>query len=115
MTIEQQRHLRLCIGDPVDFNGDGTVGRDDIAMIRQVIKSGVYNPYYDINHDGLVNEEDLDIVQQFAHHGLIVHPGHDCNNKPEGRLPWLDITTYVDTVNHYVWGETDHFSGFGVH
>ncbi len=112
LSLDQQKHLRLCIYDPVDFNLDGTVNGQDIALMQQAIKSGT-NPYgFDINHDGLVNNADLIIVKQFASHGLIVNPGHD--GTPQRRLPWLDITAGVDTTLHYVYGFTDHFSVFGV-
>jgi len=113
MTLEQQRNLRLFIGDPVDFNGDGTVNGLDIAMMQKAIKSGNNDPRYDVNHDGSVNNADLQIVKQFAINGLIVNQGR--NGLSQARLPWMDITTSVDTVNHYVCGVTDHFSGFGIH
>ena len=106
-------NLRLFIGDPVDFNGDGTVNGQDIALMQKAIKSGIYNPRYDINHDGKVDNADLLIVKQFASHGLIVNQGR--NGLSQARLPWLDITTYVDTTNHYVCGVTEYFSGFGIH
>lgn len=107
------KNLRLFIGDPVDFNGDGTVNGQDIALMQGAIKNGVYNPRYDINHDGNVDKADLLIVKQFASHGLIVNQGQ--NGLSQARLPWLDITTYVDTTNYYVYGVTDHFSGFAIH
>jgi hypothetical protein len=28
---------------------------------------------------------------------------------------WVDITTYVDTENNVIYGETDHFSSIGIH
>ena len=105
--------LRLFIGDPVDFNGDGTVNGQDISLMQKAIKSGVCNPRYDINHDGKVDKADLLIVKQFASHGLIVNQGR--NGLSQARLPWLDITTYVDTANNYVCGVTEYFSGFGIH
>jgi hypothetical protein len=112
MTPCQQKHLRLYIYDPVDFNLDGIVNRQDIALMQQAIKSGTNPDEFDINHDGFVNNADLRIVMQFASDGLIANPGH-CG-VPQGRLPWLDITAGVDTTNHYVYGFTDHFSCFGV-
>jgi hypothetical protein len=110
MTLKQQKNLRLFIGDPVDFNTDGTVNVQDIVLMLKAIQSGAYDPRFDINHDGFVNFADLAIVVQFATRGLIVNQG-GCLV----RLPWMDITACVDTVNHYVCGFTGHFSGFGIH
>lgn len=107
------QNLHLCIYDPVDFNGDGTVNGQDIAQMQKEIKRGDNDPRYDINHDGKVDNADLLIVKQFASHGLIVNQGQ--NGLSQARLPWLDITAYVDTTNHYVCGVTDHFSAFGMH
>jgi hypothetical protein len=113
MTLKQQKNLRLFIGDPVDLNGDGTVNVLDVIIMLKAIQSGANNPRYDMNHDGVVNFADLLIVVQFATHGLLVNQGRDCDGQI--RLPWMDITSRVDTVNHYVCGFTGHFSGFGVH
>jgi hypothetical protein len=113
MTPQQEKNLRLFIGDPVDFNGDGTVNGQDIALMQKAIKSGANDPRYDINHDTIVNNADLLIVKQFASNGLIVNKGR--NGLGQARLAWMDITIGIDTENHYVCGVTDHFSGFGVH
>ena len=109
----QQRHLRLCIWDPVDFNLDGTVNALDVILMVKAIQSGANDPWFDINHDGSVNFADLLIVVQFATRGIIVNQGGGCSGQV--RLPWMDITLGVDIVNHYVYGFTGHFSGFGVH
>ena len=113
MSRDQQKHLRLCIYDPVDFNYDGTVNAQDIVLIVKAIQSGSSDPKFDINHDGLVNCADLLIVAQFATRGLLANQGGGCSGWV--RLPWMDITAGVDLVRHYVYGFTDHFSGFGVH
>jgi hypothetical protein len=113
LTLQQQQNLRLYIGDPVDFNGDGTVNGNDIAIMQNAIKSGTNLPVYDVNHDGVVDKADLKIVKEFASHGLIVNQGLYGLN--QARLSWLDITTSVDTTHYIVYGVTDHFSGFGVH
>jgi hypothetical protein len=107
------QNLRLFIGDPVDFNGDGTVNGQDIALMQKAIKSGFNDLRYDINHDGKVDNADLLIVKQFASHGLIVNQGQ--NGLSQARLSWLDITTHVDTTNDYVCGVSDHLSGIGIH
>lgn len=105
----------LYIGDPVDFNHDGTVNGQDIAAMQKAIKSGANDPTFDINHDHKVNNADLLIVKDYASHGLIVNQGQ--NGVQQARLPWMDITVGQEIVNgiYYVCGETDHFSGFGVH
>jgi hypothetical protein len=107
-----EQDLRLFIGDPVDFNGDGTVNGQDIALMQKAIKSE-YNLRYDLNHDGLVDKADLLIVKQFASQGLIVNHGR--NGLSQARLPWMDITICVDTDNHMVCGATEYFSAFGIH
>jgi hypothetical protein len=112
MSLCQQKHLRLFMWDPVDFNLDGIVNGQDIAMMLQAIKSGTYQSDFDINDDGFVNNADLLIVWQFASFGLLANSGH-CGLRQD-RLPWLDITAGVDTANHYVYGFTGHFSVFGV-
>jgi hypothetical protein len=107
---------RLCIGDPVDFTGNGVVNLADVALMLQAIKSfqrgtltaaGIAE--FDLNHDGVVNLADLQIVLQYLFFGLPAHGG---------RLPWMDITVgyYYDssTSTYYVVGVTDHFSLFGV-
>ena len=66
LTLRQQQKLRLYMGDPVDFNGDGTVNGKDIALMQCAIRSRTYNPMFDINHDGLINKADLRIVKEFA-------------------------------------------------
>jgi len=113
LTLWQQKNLRLFIGDPVDLNLDGTVNALDIIIMLKAIQSGANDPRYDINHDGVVNFADLLIVLQFVTRGLIVNQGTRCFS--QARLPWMDITSRVDTINHYVCGFTDHFSGFGIH
>jgi hypothetical protein len=113
MSKDQQRHLRLCIWDPVDFNLDGTVNALDVILMLKAIQSGANDPWFDINHDGVVNFADLIIVVQFATRGIIVNQGGGCSGQV--RLPWMDITSGVDIVNHYVYGFTGHFSGFGIH
>jgi len=112
---------RLYMCDPVDFNLDGTVNGQDIALMQNAIKRfqmGTLDSYgiwrFDINHDGVIDKADLRIVQQFASQGIKVNPGH--NGVPEARLPWIDITTGTVVIGglNYVVGVTDHLSIFGV-
>ena len=111
------KYPHLYIGDPVDFNNDGKVGLDDVALMRQAIRefrSGTLShadlEKYDLNHDGVINNADLLIVLEFACFGIHANGA---------TLPWMDVTvgTYYDpsTNTHYVVGITDHFSVFGVH
>ncbi|HMK95729.1 MAG TPA: dockerin type I repeat-containing protein [Candidatus Limnocylindrales bacterium] len=105
----------LCIGDPVDFTGNGVVNLVDVALMLQAIKmfrSGTLTyaglEEFDLNHDGVVNFADLQIVLQYLLFGLPTQGG---------RLPWIDITVGWTEINgyYYVVGVTDHFSIFGVH
>jgi len=111
LTPEQEQSLRLYIGDPVDFNGDGTVNGNDVSLIQKAMLSGIYSSTFDVNHDGKVDDADLKIVQQYASQGLLI-PGSDGT---QTRLPWMDITISIDTVNNLIYGVTDHFSAFGIH
>jgi dockerin type I repeat protein/uncharacterized protein DUF642 len=51
---------------PGDLNGDGSVGCDDLAIVKASFgkKAGQpgYNPIADVNHDGVVNVLDLSFV-----------------------------------------------------
>jgi Dockerin type I domain len=110
----QEENLRLYMGDPVDFNRDGKVDGNDINMTQTAIKSKDYSAEFDINHDGKVDKNDLKIVQEYASNGLLVPTS--AGEPGQTRLPWIDITLgNVDTLNNLIYGETDHFSGFGVH
>jgi hypothetical protein len=111
LTSEQEQNLRLYIGDPVDFNGDGKVDGNDISLMQKAIHDGIYSSTLDINHDGKVDDADLGIVQQYASQGLLISG----SSGTQTRLPWMDITMSIDTVNNLIYGITDHFSGFGIH
>ena len=112
LTADQEQNLRLYVGNPVDFDRDGTVNGNDIALIQAEAKSG--NPdldTYDLNNDHVVDTFDINIVKEYANSGLIVNPGQD--NAGEFRLPWLDITLgEPDTVNNIIYGSTWHLSLF---
>ena len=104
--------LKLYMGDCVDFNLDGTINGKDLAIIMKAIGSDL-DPMplkFDVNNDGDVNQDDVDIVKEYMTKGLIVNQGLD--GELQARLPWLEITTWVDPANNYIYGETDHFSIF---
>ena len=106
-----EKVFRLYMSDPVDFNGDRTIDGNDVSMIQAAIHSGDNDPTYDINHDKIVDQTDLKIVQEYSSKGLLFPT-------PDGgqmRLPWIDITTGIDVGLNEIYGETDYFSGFGVH
>ena len=85
-----------------DVNVDGKVNLADLCIIIKALGSCAgsprWNPYCDLNGDGRITLKDLCIaVQHFGQTSV-----------------WTNITTYVDTENHIIYGETDHFSMFGV-
>jgi hypothetical protein len=100
----QPGSIRLLRYDPLptDVDKDGRVDWKDVRRVLKAMDSCVgsrrYDPACDINHDGVVNYKDLLLVM-----------------KDLGKSAWTDITTFVDTTNHLVYGETGHFSGIGVH
>lgn len=108
-----ENDLRLYIGNPVDFNEDGTVNGNDISLIQEEANKNTPQDLekYDLNHDGIVNTFDVNIVKDYANSGLIINPGH--HDEGEDRIPWIDITTSIDTNLDFVTGETWHLSIFG--
>jgi hypothetical protein len=86
-----------------DVNADGKVNLCDLLIILKALGSSPgksrWNPYCDLNCDNKITLADFCI----AFHNL----GHVS--------VWTSITTYVDVENHVIYGETDHFSIFGVH
>jgi hypothetical protein len=112
---EQEEALRLYMSKCVDFNLDGTINGQDLSLIKKGIRQGAnqsspWNVPFDVNSDGVVDEVDVAIVMMYKSQGLIVNEGRD--GMEQARLPWIDITTYVDAANNIVYGETDHFSIF---
>jgi hypothetical protein len=112
LSDEQEANLRLYIGDAVDFNNDGTVNGNDVAMIQAAEKSGEVDPMYDLNHDGVVGVIDEKIVKEYANSGVIVNPGND--DAGEFRIPWVDITVQVYPDENLIVGQSWHLSLFGV-
>jgi hypothetical protein len=109
---DEERKLRLYIGNAVDFTGDGTVNGNDVALFQEFEKSGSYDELFDLNHDGTVNIFDERIVKEYANSGLVVSPGND--EAGQFRIPWIDITLEVIPAENIIIGETWHLSIFGV-
>jgi len=101
---ERELSLRLLQVDivPGDVNLDGVVNWKDLWIILIAMCSYPgnprWNPSCDLNHDNKIDLKDLFIALR--------------NYGKTSR--WTDITTYVDTVSHVIYGRTDHFSIFGV-
>jgi len=109
---EEEKGLRLYIGNAVDFDDDGTVNGNDVALFQEFEKSGLYDEKYDLNHDGTVDILDERIVKEYANSGMIVSPGK--HGAGEFRIPWIDITVEVIPAENIVIGETWHLSIFGI-
>lgn len=113
---EEEENLRLYMSNCVDFNLDGTINGQDLALIKKAIDAGPEVTHstlgvpFDVNNDGEVNNTDVEIVHIYMTQGLIVNEGID--GMEQARLPWIDITVEVDAENNIVYGETDHFSIF---
>ena len=115
LSPEQEEQLRLYISNCVDFNLDGTINGKDINLIMKAIKAGDVEfseegVPFDVNNDGSIDEEDVLIVKEYASSGLIVNL--DLYELEQARLPWIDITTSVDTELNIICGQTEHFSLF---
>ena len=114
MELEEEENLRLYMGDCVDFNKDGTINGQDLALILKGIRnSDTLSPMgvpFDVDNINDVNEDDVNIVKEYMTKGLIVNQGLD--GEQQARLPWLDITFEVHAAENYLIGTTDHFSIF---
>ena len=120
LTIQQERKLRLYMsGHCVDFNCDGTINGQDLTIIKKGIKNGETETEtpcgksltFDLNNDEEYDNLDLNIVKDFMTKGLIVNQ-LDGEGRSQVRLPWMDITTDIDTELNIIYGETDYFSIF---
>jgi hypothetical protein len=104
MTPCQESSLVLMRYDALatDVNKDSKVDLSDVCKVLMALGSSPgsrrWNPACDVNHDGVINCKDLLAVL-----------------KDFGKSAWTNITKFVDTVNHLIYGETGHFSGIGVH
>jgi hypothetical protein len=104
LDSEGEASLRLLQIDivPGDVNADGKVNLLDLCIIVKALGSCPgsprWDPRCDLNGDNKITLKDLCIaVQHFGQTSV-----------------WTDITTYVDVANHIIYGETNHFSMFGV-
>ena len=113
LTEDQEKALRLYIGNAVDFDGDGTVNGNDIALIQAAQKSENPEDMFDVNGDSVVDIVDENIVKEYANSGLVVSPGN-YEGAGQFRVPWIDITYgEVDFVANKIMGLTWHLSIFG--
>jgi len=110
MTLEQENSLQLLqwilqgdisgmgIGQP-----DGKVDGKDVALVAKAYDSKFGQPKYiavaDINGDLKVDGKDIAYVAK---------------NYGKTQPVWINITIYVDTANNVIYGETSHFSIFGI-
>jgi parallel beta-helix repeat protein len=114
MTMEQEGSLSLERWDPsnaslYDVNGDWKEDAKDVFRVGKAYGTSLegpnppgrkYDPPCDFNHDGKIDMKDYYLVQKYY-------------GQPTGT--WVTITTYVDTANNVIYGETSHFSGIGIH
>jgi hypothetical protein len=86
-----------------DVNRDGKVDCRDICLIKLALgtRPGMrrWNPSCDLNGDRRVNSCDLCIALR---------------NYGGTTRTWVDVTSYVDTVNNIVYGITASFPPFGI-
>jgi hypothetical protein len=86
-----------------DVNRDGKVDCRDIRLIKFALgttpRMRRWNPACDLNGDKRVNYSDLCIALR---------------NYGGNTRTWVDVTSYVDTVNNIVYGSTSNFPPFGI-
>jgi len=86
-----------------DVNLDGVVNAKDLLLILKAMEtrpgSPRWNPNCDLNHDNRING--LDLLIALKNYGKTSQ--------------WIDITWYVDTENHIIYGRITHFSIIGIH
>ena len=88
---------------PGDVNHDGVVNLKDLLLILQAMGSSPGSPRWNPNCD-LDGNRKIDIGDL-----LIALKNYGKTSK------WTNITWYVDTVNHIIYGRTDHFSLIAIH
>jgi hypothetical protein len=106
MTQQQKANLTMMQYTPIPGNicpPWGTVDISDVAFVASLFgvnyPNPKYNPNADINGDGVIDISDVAFVA--AHFGLTAN--------------WINITTYVDTANNIIYGQTTHFSFINIH
>jgi hypothetical protein len=106
MTQQQKSNLTMVQYTPIP--GDivapfGVVDIRDIHFIAVLYgtnsTSPNWNPSADLNGDGKIDIRDVHIAA--------LNYGKTAN--------WTNITTYVDTTNNIIYGNTTHFSFIGIH
>jgi parallel beta-helix repeat protein len=102
---EREASLHMLQTDIVlgDINLDGIVNCKDLVLILKAMCSrpgdARWNPRCDLNHDNKIDIRDF--CTALFNYGKRSH--------------WTDITLYVDTESHIIYGKTDHFSVIGIH
>ncbi len=109
MTLLDEQNLQLILfTDPIpgDLDQDWDVDIFDIVTIARAYGSEAGGPRYtqkcDLDRDG-----DIDIFDV-----VIAASNYGQTTPPEERF--ANITTYIDTENNLIYGETPHISIFGV-
>jgi parallel beta-helix repeat protein len=115
LTLEQEMSLQLRQWNASgDVNYDGKVDLKDVFAVGRAFGSVLVDGTFwhephrsccphsantDLNGDGKVDLKDyFKTCKQYGK-----------------AAAWVDITTYVDTENNVIYGETDHFSSIGIH
>jgi hypothetical protein len=105
LTLEQEENLRLIRGESLeaifsDVNGDLIVDGTDVSIVANAVNTNQqpnwYESWLDINNDEKVDDVDIHIINTYK--GTILQ----------------DVTLYVDTILNIIYGNTDHFSIFGI-
>jgi hypothetical protein len=106
MTQQQKDNLTMIEYTPIVGNivaPWGLVTMKDVAIVARAFGStpgaSNWNPAADLNGDGKVDMKDIALEAR--------HFGFTAN--------WVNITTYVDTTNNIIYGNTTHFSFIGIH
>jgi len=106
LTPEEENALELIRWDQTVV---GDVKQDGIIDVFDLIKVGIafgskpgdtnWNPDADIKQDGIIDV--FDLIKVGINFGRVA-------------AVWITVTTWVDTENNIIYGETDHLSIFGV-
>jgi hypothetical protein len=112
MTLQQESNLQMMQYTPIPGDIRPAFGKVDMADIGYIARrfntnatSPLWDPAADITGptylvpDGKVDMRDI---------GLVARNFGKTSQ-------WINITTYVDTTNNVIYGETTHFSLIGIH